>query len=159
MLARFARSEALSLGPNQKELISSFRYLKRIGMTLAREQSNVKLITSKCSKQSSSFIKGSASSDRTLPLHLSILSTCNFERLDINCFGILDILDVSSKFKYLRFTNAFISSGSPRREVRDRASFSDLEDYEVSETESKISDDAISEMERVSTAAMADLKA
>ncbi|KAK9188406.1 hypothetical protein WN944_019809 [Citrus x changshan-huyou] len=51
------------------------------------------------------------------------------------------------------------SSGSPRREVRDRASFSDLEDYEVSETESKISDDAISEMERVSTAAMADLKA
>ncbi|KAH9696304.1 hypothetical protein KPL71_023127 [Citrus sinensis] len=51
------------------------------------------------------------------------------------------------------------SSGSPRREVRDRASFSDLEDYEVSETESKISDNAISEMERVSTAAMADLKA
>ncbi|KAK9228927.1 hypothetical protein WN944_021884 [Citrus x changshan-huyou] len=40
-----------------------------------------------------------------------------------------------------------------------RASFSDLEDYEVSETESRISDDAISEMERVSTAAMADLKA
>ncbi|KAH9785567.1 hypothetical protein KPL71_010002 [Citrus sinensis] len=40
-----------------------------------------------------------------------------------------------------------------------RASFSDLEDYEVSETESRISDDTISEMERVSTAAMADLKA
>ncbi|KAH9695522.1 hypothetical protein KPL71_022806 [Citrus sinensis] len=40
-----------------------------------------------------------------------------------------------------------------------RASFSDLEDYEVSETESRISDDAIFEMERVSTAAMADLKA
>ncbi|KAK9202256.1 hypothetical protein WN944_017466 [Citrus x changshan-huyou] len=40
-----------------------------------------------------------------------------------------------------------------------RASFSDLEDYEVSETESRISDDAIFKMERVSTAAMADLKA
>ncbi|KDO79127.1 hypothetical protein CISIN_1g040000mg [Citrus sinensis] len=56
--------------------------------------------------------------------------------------------------EYLDHESVFVSSSRA-----SRASFSDLEDYEVSETESRISDDAISEMERVSTAAMADLKA
>ncbi|GAY38187.1 hypothetical protein CUMW_034800 [Citrus unshiu] len=93
------------------------------------------------------FITHHSTSDK-LVLVQTLMQTA-MKRLEREFYQMLKI-----NGEYLDHESVSVSSSRA-----SRASFSDLEDYEVSETESRISDDAISEMERVSTAAMADLKA
>ncbi|KAH9690610.1 hypothetical protein KPL70_015857 [Citrus sinensis] len=93
------------------------------------------------------FITHHSTSDK-LVLVQTLMQTA-MKRLEREFYHMLKI-----NGEYLDHESVFVSSSRA-----SRASFSDLEDYEVSETESRISDDAISEMERVSTTAIADLKA